>query len=106
MADDAAELVLAVVLERGLAGQVRNRDHPAEPGFGAVLPDRDQTIRPVEGAGHDLDAGAVDAAKTQRRAAVGYFRPHTSNPESVNGRLRLRCQQPKQFFENDPEGRR
>src|SRR5580658_10045780 len=26
---------------------------------------------------------------------VGYFRPHTSHAESVNGRLRLRCQQSK-----------
>src|SRR5580698_3469086 len=63
VADDAAQLVLAIVLQRSLARQVGNRDHPAEPGLGTVLPDRNQPIRAVEGAGHDLDARAVDAAE-------------------------------------------
>src|ERR1700728_4190628 len=70
MVDDAAQLLLAVVLQRGLAWQVRDRDHPAEPGFSAILPDRDQPVRPVESASHDLDAGAVDAAETEGRAAI------------------------------------
>src|SRR5580700_1586673 len=69
VADDAVNFVLAVVLERGLAWEVCNCDHPAEPGFGAVLPGRDQTIRPVEGTGHDLDAGPVNAAEGERGAA-------------------------------------
>ena len=37
VADDAAELLGTVVLQRGLARQVGDRHHPAEPGFGAVL---------------------------------------------------------------------
>jgi hypothetical protein len=31
VADDIAKFFLAVTLERGLAWQVRDRDHPAEP---------------------------------------------------------------------------
>src|ERR1700722_2264390 len=70
MTNDTAQLLLAIILQRSLAAQVRDCDHPAKPGFGAILPDRDQAIRSVEGAGHDLDAGAVDAAETQGRAAI------------------------------------
>lgn len=70
MADDIVKLALAVALQRGLARQVRNRNHPAESGFRTVLPDRDQSIWPVESASHDLDTGAVEAAEAQRRAAI------------------------------------
>src|ERR1700730_18616574 len=70
VADDAAKLVSPVVLQRGLARHVGDRDHPAEPGFGAELLGRYHPVGAVEGAGHDLDSRAVDAAKTQRRAAI------------------------------------
>src|ERR1700689_3996171 len=69
--DDAARFVRTVVLQRGLARKVGNADPPAEPGFGAELLGRHNPVGPVERAGHDLDSGAVDAAKAQRRAAVG-----------------------------------
>ena len=62
-ADDAAQLVRPVVLQRGLARQVGDADYPAEPGFGAELPGRHQPVRTVERTGHDLDFGAVDPAK-------------------------------------------
>src|SRR5215472_15386671 len=61
VADDGCHLFRAVVLQRGLARHVGDAHHPAEPGFGAELPGRDQPVRLVESAGHDLDAGAVDA---------------------------------------------
>src|SRR6266852_8689817 len=70
VADDATKLVRAVVLQRGLARQIGDADHPAEPRFGAELLGRYHPVRPVEGAGHDLDPRAVDAAKTERRAAI------------------------------------
>src|SRR5580692_3664823 len=70
MADDAVQLVLAVALQRGLAWKVRYRNHPAEPGLGPILPDRDQPVRPVEGASHDLDTRTVDAAEAEWCAAV------------------------------------
>src|SRR5664279_6570335 len=70
VADDAAKLLRPVILQRGLARQVGDADHPAEPGFGAELLGRHYQVRPVEGAGHDLDSGTVEAAKTQRRAAI------------------------------------
>ena len=71
VADDAAELFRAVVLQRGLARQIGDPDHPAESGFGAILPRRYQVVRAIEGTGQDLDPGAADAAEAQRRAAVG-----------------------------------
>src|SRR5258708_21558785 len=71
VADDAVELVRTVILQRGLARQVGDADHPAEPGFGAELLGRYHPVRAVEPAGHDLDARPVDAAKAQRRAAGG-----------------------------------
>src|ERR1700730_2557057 len=71
VADDTAELFRAVILQRGLARQIGDADHPAEPGFGAILPGGDDLVGPVEGAGHDLDPGAVDAAEAQWRAAGG-----------------------------------
>src|SRR4051812_23251793 len=70
VADDAAELVRAVILHGRLARQVGDADYPAEPGFGSILPGWNQPVGAVEGAGHDLDPGAVDAAETQRRAAI------------------------------------
>src|SRR5258707_3874126 len=70
VADDAAKLVRAVVLQRGLARQIGDADHPAEPRVGAELLGRDQPIRPVEGAGHDLDPRAVDAAEAERGTAI------------------------------------
>src|SRR6478609_8194217 len=71
MADDGRHLLRSVILLRGLARQVGDADHPAEAGFGSVLPRRHQAVGAVEGAGHDLDPVAVDAAETQRRAAGG-----------------------------------
>src|ERR1035437_3979713 len=70
VADDAVELVRPVVLQRGLARQIGDGHHPAEPGFGAELLGRHHPVRAVECAGHDLDPPAVDAAKAERRAAV------------------------------------
>src|SRR6185437_6180355 len=69
VADDGGHLLRPVILLRGLARKVRNADHPAEAGFGAELPGRDHPVGPVEGTGHDLDPGAVDAAEAQGRAA-------------------------------------
>src|SRR5581483_5694341 len=63
VADDGCHLLRAVILLRGLARHVGDAHDPAEPGFRAVLPCRDQPVRLVEGAGHDLDARAVDAAE-------------------------------------------
>src|SRR5260370_55428 len=71
VADDAVDLVRTVILQRGLARQVGDADHPAQPGFGAELLGRYHPVRAVERAGHDLDSSAVDAAKAQRRAAGG-----------------------------------
>src|SRR5258705_194230 len=70
VADDATKLVRAVVLQRGLARQIGDADHPAEPGFGAELLGRYHPVRPVEGAGHDLDPRAIDAAEAERGAAI------------------------------------
>src|SRR6478736_6526283 len=70
LADDAVNLFRAVILHRGLARQIGNRDHPAEPGFGSILPRWHQPVRPVKGADHDLDLRTVDAAEAQRRAAT------------------------------------
>src|SRR3981189_1627796 len=69
VADDTVKLVRTIVLQRGLAWQVGDRHHPAEPGFAAELLGRYHPVRPVERAGHDLDPGAVDAAKAQWGAA-------------------------------------
>src|SRR5262249_51158350 len=69
VADDGRHLLRPLILHRGLARQVWGPNHPAEPGFGAILPRRRHAIGPVERAGHDLDLRSVDAAKTQRRAA-------------------------------------
>src|SRR5713226_4231455 len=71
VADDAVKLVRAVVLQRGLARHVGDRHHPAKPGFGAELLGRYHPVRTVERAGHDLDPGAVDTAKAERRATGG-----------------------------------
>src|ERR1700722_1986521 len=71
VADDAAELFRTIVLQRGLARQVGDGDHPAQPGLGAILLGRPQPVRPVERAGHDLDARAADAAEAERGAAIG-----------------------------------
>src|SRR5262245_16665720 len=68
---DGRHLLLPVVLHRGLARQVGNADHPAEAGFGAILPGRDDMVGPVEIAGQDLDLGSIDEAETERRAAGG-----------------------------------
>src|SRR5258705_1814896 len=70
VADDATMLLRPVVLQRGLARQIGDADHPAEPGFGAELLGRYHPVRPVEGAGHDLDPWAVDATEAERGAAI------------------------------------
>src|SRR3981081_1092909 len=87
VADDAAKLVRTVVLQRGLAWHVGDRHHPAEPGFGAKLLGRHHMVGPVEGAGHDLDSRAVDAAKAQRRAAVGAEIAHRDGGGAERGGL-------------------
>src|ERR1700687_987688 len=69
-ADDAVNPVRTVVLQRGLARQIGDGHHPAEPGFGAELLGRYHPVRPVERTGHDFDPRAVDAAKAERRAAI------------------------------------
>src|SRR3954453_11751082 len=69
MADDGRHLLRPVILLRGLARQVGDANHPAEAGFGPVLPGRHQLVGAVEGTCHDLDPVPVDAAETQRRAA-------------------------------------
>src|ERR1700754_677908 len=63
VADDAAQLVRAVILQRGLARQIGDRNHPTKPGFGSILPRRYHPVGTVERAGHDLDLGAVDTAE-------------------------------------------
>ena len=55
VADDAVKLFRPVVLQRGLARHVGDRHHPAESGFGSILPGRHHPVGPVEGAGHDLE---------------------------------------------------
>ena len=90
VAGDGGHFFRAVILHRGLAWQVRNPDHPAEPGFGAILPGRDQAVRPVEGAGHDLDLGAADAAKAERRAAGGAEIPFGDRRRTERRRLSAR----------------
>src|SRR4051812_30791888 len=69
MADDARHLLRSVVLLRGLARQIGDRDYPAEPGFRAELPRRHDAVGPVESPGHDLDPRSIDAAEAERRAA-------------------------------------
>src|ERR1700687_4323068 len=59
VADAAVKLFRTVILQRGLARQVGDADHPAEPGFGGELLGRNQPGRPVKGAGHDLDSWGV-----------------------------------------------
>src|SRR3981081_4345644 len=46
IAGDAVKLFGPVVLQRGLARQVGDPHHPAEPGFGAEFLDRDPPGRP------------------------------------------------------------
>src|ERR1700739_4475173 len=70
VAGDGRHLLRAVILHRGLAWQGRDADDPSEPGLRAELAGRNHPVRPVEGAGHDLDARAVDAAEAERRAAI------------------------------------
>src|SRR5258708_16911883 len=55
-ADDAVKLFRAIVLQRGLARQVYDGHHPAEPRFGAKLLGRHQPGPPAEGAGPDRDS--------------------------------------------------
>src|SRR5260370_15558061 len=70
VADDATKLVRAVVLQRGLARQIGDADHPAEPGFGAELLGRYHPVLPVQGAGHDLDPRAIDAPAAAPGVAI------------------------------------
>src|ERR1700687_1549875 len=70
VADDAMKLVRTVVLQRGLTRQVGHSHYPAEPGLGAELLSRYHPVGAVERSGHDLDPGAVDAAKAERRTAL------------------------------------
>src|SRR6478735_5179968 len=68
--DDVVKLLRTIILQGGLARQVGDAHDPAEPGFRAELLDRYHPVRPVERAGHDLDPGAIDAAKAKRCAAI------------------------------------
>jgi len=70
VADDAAHLLRPIILLRGLARQVGKTNHPAEPGFGAILAGGDHAVGAIEGAGHDLDPRAIDMPKAQWRAAI------------------------------------
>src|SRR6266481_458976 len=70
VADDAICLFRPVILQRGLARQIGDANHPAEPRFGSILPGWYDLIRPVERTGHDLDPRAVDAAEAERRATI------------------------------------
>ena len=85
--DDFAELFRAVILQRGLARQIGDADHPAEPGFGSILPGGYHPVGVVECAGHDLDPGTADTAKTQRRAAGGTEIPLGDRGRFERGRL-------------------
>src|SRR3954451_7611894 len=67
---DGRQLFRTVILYGRLARQVGDAENPAEPGFGSILPGRNQPVGTVEGAGHDLDPGTVDAAEAQGRAAI------------------------------------
>src|SRR6202011_5093732 len=87
MADDAVKLVLSIVLQRGLARQVGDRHHPAEPGFGTELLDRHQPVRPVEGAGHNLDPRTVDVAEAEWGAAIPAKIALGGRGRSKHGRL-------------------
>ena len=69
MAGDGGHLPRSVILHRGLARQIGDADHPAEPGFGSKLAGRHHPVRPVESAGQHLDPRPADAAEGQRRAA-------------------------------------
>src|SRR4029450_10372868 len=71
MAGDGRHLFRPVILLRGLARQVGDADHPAQPGFGSILPRRHHPGGAVERAGHDLDPRAADPPEAQWRAAVG-----------------------------------
>src|SRR6266404_2637923 len=53
MADDAVKLFRSVILQCGLARQIGDAHHPAEPGFGSILPGRNHVVRPVERTRHD-----------------------------------------------------
>src|SRR5579863_1746185 len=70
VADDGPKLLGTVVLHGRLARQIGDRHHPTEAGFAAILLDRHHPVRPVEGAGHDLDPGTIDPAEAERRAAI------------------------------------
>src|SRR4029077_6907085 len=50
VADDPAELFRTIILQRGLARQIGDCDHPAESGFGAVLRRRNHPVGPIEGS--------------------------------------------------------
>src|SRR5882672_6428637 len=87
VADDTVKLVRTIVLQRGLAWQVGDRHHPAEPGFAAELLGRYHPVRTVERPGHDLNPGAVDAAKAERGAAGGAKIPLGNGGGTEYGRL-------------------
>src|SRR5437667_10120714 len=65
VAGNGPHLLRSVILQRGLAWQVGDADHPAEPGFGAKLPRRHQPVGAIESPGHDLDFRTADTAETQ-----------------------------------------
>jgi len=69
VAGDGRHLLRPVILLRGLARQIGDADHPAEPGFGSILPRRHHSVGAIERPGHDLDPGAADPAEAQGRAA-------------------------------------
>src|ERR1041385_4931548 len=87
VADDLAHHFRAVALQRGLARQVDDGADPAEPRLGSVLQGWYHPVGPVEGAGHDLDFGAADAAEAQGRAAGGAEIAHRDRRRLVCRRL-------------------
>src|SRR4051812_13831659 len=84
---DLAHVFRAVALQGGLARQVDDGADPAEPRLGSELQGRYHPVGPVEGAGHDLDFRAADAAKTQGRAAGGAEIAHRYRRRLVCRRL-------------------
>ncbi len=69
IADNAASLGETGAFRGGFAGEVVQMADPGELRFNADLIGRDHAIRPVEGAGQQLDHRAVKLAIAERRSA-------------------------------------
>jgi hypothetical protein len=69
VADNAAKLVLARILGRGLAWKMRNVGYPGKLPLDADLECGSDAGRLVEAAGQQLDHRAADLAVGERRSA-------------------------------------